>query len=226
LEVRSGEIVGLAGLVGSGRTEVLEAIVGTRRVLSGSVQVDGQELRLGSIRSSIAAGLAFVPEDRRQMGLVTSMSVGENLTLASLESVSRFGVLSNGAQYQAAEDQVQAMRIKTPSLRQIAAYLSGGNQQKIVFGKWIMREPKVLLLDEPTRGVDIGAKQEIYALMEQLAGQGAAILFVSSEMEEILGMSDRVVVMQEGKIQGELLRSELSEQRLMELAFGRQISGV
>jgi ribose transport system ATP-binding protein len=160
------------------------------------------------------------------MGLVTSMSVGENLTLASLESVSRFGVLSNGAQYQAAEDQVQAMRIKTPSLRQIAAYLSGGNQQKIVFGKWIMREPKVLLLDEPTRGVDIGAKQEIYALMEQLAGQGAAILFVSSEMEEILGMSDRVVVMQEGKIQGELLRSELSEQRLMELAFGRQISGV
>lgn len=221
LEVRSGQIVGLAGLVGSGRTEVLESIMGTRKVLVGSIQVDGKELRLGSIRSAIASGLALVPEDRRHMGLVTSMRVGENLTLASLECVSRFGILSQKADQQAGQAQVQSLRIKTPSLRQIAAYLSGGNQQKVVFGKWIMREPKVLLLDEPTRGVDIGAKQEIYGLMEQLAGQGAAILFVSSEMEEVLGMSDRVYVMHEGQIQGQLDRKELTEHALMELAFGR-----
>jgi ribose transport system ATP-binding protein len=195
--------------------------MGTRKLLGGSIQVDGQELRLGSIRSAIAAGLALVPEDRRHMGLVTSMRVGENLTLASLESVSRFGILSQKADQQAGQAQVQSLRIKTPSLRQIAAYLSGGNQQKVVFGKWIMREPRVLLLDEPTRGVDIGAKQEIYGLMEQLAGQGAAILFVSSEMEEVLGMSDRVYVMHEGQIQGQLDREELTEHALMELAFGR-----
>jgi ribose transport system ATP-binding protein len=131
-----------------------------------------------------------------------------------------------GADRKVGQSQVDGLRIKTPSLRQIAAYLSGGNQQKIVFGKWIIREPKVLLLDEPTRGVDIGAKQEIYGLMEELAGRGAAILFVSSEMEEILGMSDRAYVMHEGKICGELQRSQLSEQSIMELAFGRSLADV
>ena len=155
------------------------------------------------------------------MGLVTSMSVGENLTLASLESVSRFGVLSRGSDHRMAREQVEALKIKTPSLKQIAAHLSGGNQQKIVFGKWILRNPNVLLLDEPTRGVDIGAKQEIYALMERLAKEGVAILFVSSEMEEIMGMSDRVFVMHEGRIRGQLTRGELSERRITELAFGR-----
>lgn len=226
LEVRSGEIVGLAGLVGSGRTEVIESIIGLGKVLGGSIQVDGKAMRLGSIRSSIEAGIAMVPEDRRHMGLVTSMSVGENLTLAALERVSRYGVLLPGADRKVGQSQVDGLRIKTPSLRQIAAYLSGGNQQKIVFGKWIIREPKVLLLDEPTRGVDIGAKQEIYGLMEELAGRGAAILFVSSEMEEILGMSDRAYVMHEGKICGELQRSQLSEQSITELAFGRSLADV
>jgi len=221
LQVRSGEIVSLAGLVGAGRTEVLEAIMGIRKVQSGAILVDGQELRLGSIRASISAGVALVPEDRRHMGLVTSMSVGENLTLASLESVSRFGVLSRVSDHRMAREQVEALRIKTPSLSQIAAHLSGGNQQKIVFGKWILRNPNVLLLDEPTRGVDIGAKQEIYALMEKLAKEGVAILFVSSEMEEIMGMSDRVFVMHEGRIRGQLTRGELSEHRITELAFGR-----
>jgi len=221
LEVRSGEIVGLAGLVGSGRTEVLEAIMGIRKVQSGLILVDGKPNRRGSIRSAIEAGLAMVPEDRRHMGLVTSMSVGENLTLASLEKVSRWGAMLPGADQRVGQSQVEGLRIKTPSLRQIAAYLSGGNQQKIVFGKWIIREPKVLLLDEPTRGVDIGAKQEIYGLMEQLAGQGVAILFVSSEMEEILGMSDRAYVMHEGKICGELSRSQMSEESIMGLALGR-----
>jgi ribose transport system ATP-binding protein len=221
LEVRSGEIVGLAGLVGSGRTEVIEAIMGVGKVQRGSILVDGQPMRLGSVPSAIQAGLALVPEDRRHMGLVTSMSVGENLTLASLERVSRWGVLLPGADQRVGQSQVDALRIKTPSLRQVATYLSGGNQQKIVFGKWIITEPKVLLLDEPTRGVDIGAKQEIYGLMEHLAEQGVAILFVSSEMEEILGMSDRAYVMHEGMICGELARSQMSEQSIMELALGR-----
>lgn len=221
IEVRSGEIVGMAGLVGAGRTEVLEAIMGLRPVLGGRIVVDGKPIPQGNIRSSIAAGLALVPEDRRHTGLVTSMSVGDNLTLASMENVSRYGILSRAAEHRAGQEQVMALRIKTPHLQQISAFLSGGNQQKIVFGKWIMRNPKVLLLDEPTRGVDIGAKQEIYGLMEQLAERGTAILFVSSEMEEILGMADRTYVMHEGRVKGELSRDAMTEQSIMQLAFGR-----
>jgi len=195
--------------------------MGMRPVLGGRALIDGKPVRRGDIRASIDAGLALVPEDRRHTGLVTAMSVGDNLTLASLERISRFGVLSRRADRAAGLQQVESLRIKTPSLHQIAAYLSGGNQQKIVFGKWIMRTPKVLLLDEPTRGVDIGAKQEIYALMEQLASNGTAILFVSSEMEEILGMADRTYVMHEGQIKGQLSRTQMTEQSIMQLAFGR-----
>jgi ribose transport system ATP-binding protein len=211
----------MAGLVGAGRTEVLEAIMGMRPVLGGCISVDGKAIPAGNIRTSIAAGLALVPEDRRHTGLVTSMSVGDNLTLASMENVSRYGILSRAAEHRAGQEQVTALRIKTPHLQQISAFLSGGNQQKIVFGKWIMRNPKVLLLDEPTRGVDIGAKQEIYGLMEQLAERGTAILFVSSEMEEILGMADRTYVMHEGRVKGELSRDAMTEQSIMQLAFGR-----
>jgi ribose transport system ATP-binding protein len=221
LEVRAGEIVGLAGLVGAGRTEVLEAIMGLRPILGGQISVDSNLVPPGEIRQSISAGVGLVPEDRRHTGLVTAMSVGENLTLASLERFSRLGMLSRKSERRAAQEQVTAMRIKTPHLQQVAAFLSGGNQQKIVFGKWIMRAPKVLLLDEPTRGVDIGAKQEIYGLMEQLAAAGTAILFVSSEMEEILGMADRTYVMHEGRLTGQLSRVEMSEQNIMRLAFGR-----
>jgi ribose transport system ATP-binding protein len=148
------------------------------------------------------------------------MGVGENLTLASLDLISSYGVISGRSDRRFAREQVESMRIKTPSLQQTAALLSGGNQQKIVFGKWIMRSPNVLLLDEPTRGVDIGAKQEIYGLMERLAEQGAAILFVSSEMEEILGMADRAFVMREGRIEGQLPREQMSERSIMRLAFG------
>jgi ribose transport system ATP-binding protein len=221
IEVRAGEIVGMAGLVGAGRTEVLESIMGMRPVLGGKIEVDGVAIPSGKIRTSIASGLALVPEDRRHTGLVTSMSVGDNLTLASMENVSRYGILSRAAEQKAGQEQVSALRIKTPHLNQVSAFLSGGNQQKIVFGKWIMRNPKVLLLDEPTRGVDIGAKQEIYGLMEQLAQRGTAILFVSSEMEEILGMADRTYVMHEGRVKGELAREQMTEQSIMQLAFGR-----
>jgi ribose transport system ATP-binding protein len=219
-EVRGGEMVGMAGLVGAGRTEVLEALLGVRQALAGTVTVDGKSYRLGNPKAAIRAGLALVPEDRRHQGLMTPMSVEENLVIVSSEGRSRWGWLDRRGDRKAAQSQVDGLKIKTPHLQQTAAFLSGGNQQKIVFGKWILQQPKVLLLDEPTRGVDIGAKQEIYSLMENLAAVGVAILFVSSEMEEILGMADRVLVMHEGKVTGELPRSKVTEEAIMELAVG------
>ncbi|MEY4566905.1 MAG: Ribose import ATP-binding protein RbsA [Planctomycetota bacterium] len=219
-EVRGGEIVGMAGLVGAGRTEVVETLLGIRPALGGRVFVDGKNYPLGNPKHAIQAGLALVPEDRRHQGLMTAMSVEDNLVVVSLEDRSRLGWIDRKGDRQAAQSQVDSLKIKTPHLQQTAAYLSGGNQQKIVLGKWILNEPKVLMLDEPTRGVDIGAKQEIYMLMEKLAAEGVAILFVSSEMEEILGMADRVLVMHEGRITGELPRTQLSEEAIMELAVG------
>lgn len=219
-EVRGGEMVGMAGLVGAGRTEVLEALLGVRQALAGKVTVDGKTYTLGNPKAAIRAGLALVPEDRRHQGLMTPMSVEENLVIVSADQRSRLGWLDRRGDRNAAQSQVDALKIKTPHLQQTAAFLSGGNQQKIVFGKWILNKPKVLMLDEPTRGVDIGAKQEIYSLMETLAAEGVAILFVSSEMEEVLGMADRALVMHEGRITGELTRSQLSEEAIMELAVG------
>jgi ribose transport system ATP-binding protein len=184
------------------------------------VTVDGKSYTLGNPKAAIRAGLALVPEDRRHQGLMTPMSVEENLVVVSSDQRSYFGWLDRRGDRAAAQSQVDALKIKTPHLQQTAAFLSGGNQQKIVFGKWILNKPKVLMLDEPTRGVDIGAKQEIYSLMEKLAAEGVAILFVSSEMEEVLGMADRALVMHEGRITGELSRAKLSEEAIMELAVG------
>jgi ribose transport system ATP-binding protein len=223
-EVRGGEMVGMAGLVGAGRTEVLEALLGVRPALSGKVTVDGKSYTLGNPKAAINAGLALVPEDRRHQGLMTPMSVEENLVVVSTDQRSRLGWLNRRGDKAAAQSQVEALKIKTPHLQQTAAFLSGGNQQKIVFGKWILNKPKVLMLDEPTRGVDIGAKQEIYSLMEKLAADGVAILFVSSEMEEVLGMADRALVMHEGRVTGELSRAQLTEEAIMELAVGGNAS--
>ena len=225
--VRSGEIVGVAGLVGAGRTEMLNVLFGVDPAVAGSIRVGGRPCQMSSPRDAIAAGLALVPEDRKQQGLVLEMAVRTNIGLAGLKRHQKSGGFLNDAQEgRDSAAMIEKLRIKTPNERQVVQYLSGGNQQKVVLGKWLSMQPKVLLLDEPTRGIDIGAKQEIYLLMEELAEQDVAILFVSSEMEEILGMSDRTLVMHEGRITGELQRDELSEEAVMQLATGNVTAAV
>ena len=220
-EVRAGEIVGVAGLVGAGRTEMLQVLFGINPPLSGRIFVDGKQLEATSPRDAIRAGLALVPEDRKQHGLVLPMSVRRNIGLPGLERHQRSLGFRNGSrENEDAAEMIKSLRIRTPGADQVVQFLSGGNQQKVVIGKWLALGPKLLLLDEPTRGIDIGAKQEIYQLMEQLAESGVGILFVSSEMEEVLGMSDRTLVMHEGEITGELSRAELSEEAIMHLATG------
>jgi len=220
--VRAGEIVGVAGLVGAGRTEMLQTLFGVTPALAGAIKVAGRPVTPQSPLDAIRAGLALVPEDRKLQGLILEMAVRENLSLPSLRQTQRKGFLNFAAERATAADMIQKLNVKTPSDRQVVQYLSGGNQQKCVIGKWLAMKPKVLLLDEPTRGIDVGAKREIYKLMEQLAHGGVAILFVSSEMEEVLGMSDRTLVMHEGKLTGELQRHELSEEAIMHLATGKQ----
>ena len=218
--VRAGEIVGLAGLVGAGRTELLTTLFGVTPAPGGLLKVGGKSVAPSSPAEAIAAGLALVPEDRKKQGVVLEMAVRDNISLASLRRDQRNGMINQRRAAELSSGMIAAMKIKTPDGRQPVQFLSGGNQQKVVLGKWLALSPRVLLLDEPTRGIDIGAKQEIYRLMEDLAGKGVAILFVSSEMEEILGMSDRVLVMHEGRITGELTRGELSEEAVMHLATG------
>ena len=218
--VRAGEIVGVAGLVGAGRTELLAALFGVEPAVGGAMRVAGRVVAPQSPREAIAAGLALVPGDRKKQGVILEMTVRENLNLASLRRDQRHGFLDRRREAELSAGMIRALRIKTPHDRQAAQFLSGGNQQKIVLGKWLALRPRVLLLDEPTRGIDVGAKQEIYRLMEDLARQGVAILFVSSEMEEILGLSDRALVMHEGRLAGELARGELSEEAVMHLATG------
>jgi ribose transport system ATP-binding protein len=210
----------MAGLVCAGRTEVLESLFGITPPLAGEVLVAGAAVRHDSPRNAMQAGLALVPEDRKHDGLVLEMGVRENLSLATLHRDQQSGFLNRTKERALCEEMIPAMRIKTPNTEQPVQFLSGGNQQKVVIGKWLATRPKVLLLDEPTRGVDIGAKQEIYRLMEELASRGVAVLFVSSDLEEILGMSDRTLVLHEGRLSGELSRSELSEEAVMQLATG------
>ena len=200
---------------------MLETLFGVTPALAGSIQISGADLELDSPFSAIAAGIALAPEDRKQQGLVIDMTVRENLSLAALRrDQKKAGFLDFAKEKKISEKMIEAMRVKTPNENQIIRYLSGGNQQKVVLGKWLAMKPKILLLDEPTRGIDVGAKSEIYALMEELAESGVAILYVSSEMEEILGMADRALVMHEGRISGELTREELTEENIMHLATG------
>ena len=218
-QVHRGEILGVSGVVGAGRTEMLQAIFGSVTRLAGSVRINGEEMSGQTPRDAIAAGIALVPEDRKLHGLVVDMTVRHNMSLPGLRK-NRVGksFINFAVEDSVTTDMISRLGIKTPNEDQVSRYLSGGNQQKVVLGKWLSLKPKVLLLDEPTRGIDVGAKQEIYQLMEELAANGMAILFVSSELEEILGMSDRVLVMHEGRISGELAREELSEEAIMHLA--------
>jgi ribose transport system ATP-binding protein len=219
--IRAGEIVGVAGLVGAGRTEMLRVLFGVEPPHAGEVLVGGKRVTLSSPLAAIAAGVALVPEDRKQQGLLIDATVRRNLSLPGLRRYRLARNFLNLAQERTSSAEViRDLKIKTPSDAQIVQYLSGGNQQKVVVGKWQSLHPRVLLLDEPTRGVDIGAKQEIYGLMDQLAARGVAILFASSEMEEIIGMSDRALVMHEGRFTGELSRDELNEEAVMRLATG------
>lgn len=219
--LRAGEIVGLAGLIGAGRTELLETLFGITPAAGGKILVGGNEASITDPAAAIAAGLALVPEDRKQQGLILEFAVAENLSLTTIRREQRAGFLNFAAESSLADRMIRELGIRTPSARQVVRFLSGGNQQKVVLGKWLAIRPRVLLLDEPTRGVDIGAKQEIYAIMEHLAREGVAILFVSSELEEIIGMSDRVLVMHEGRITGELARGEAGEESIMRLATRR-----
>jgi ribose transport system ATP-binding protein len=215
-----GDIVGVAGLIGAGRTELAETIFGVRPLLEGELLVQGRKVAIKHPADAIAAGICLVPEDRRRQGLVVPASVRNNISLASLDRLSRFKVVLPRPDRELARTMCGRLNIRTPSIRQMVGLLSGGNQQKVVLAKWLSRTPGVLILDEPTRGIDVGAKSEIYALMDQLTQQGLALLMISSDLEEILGMSDRVLVMHQGRLAGEIHRPGLTEEAIMHLATG------
>jgi rhamnose transport system ATP-binding protein len=218
--VRSGEIVALAGLVGAGRTEVARAIFGIDRADAGSVEIEGKRLRPGSPSAAMAAGIGLVPEDRRQQGLVMDFSIERNIALASLDTVRRGGLVLRASERTFARDWALRLRLKYAKLTNPVWTLSGGNQQKTVLAKWLGRKPTLLIVDEPTRGIDVGTKAEVHRLLSDLAGQGVAILMISSELPEVLGMADRVVVLFEGRVMREFARADADEDAIMRAATG------
>jgi ribose transport system ATP-binding protein len=217
-DVKAGEILGIAGLVGAGRTEVIRAIAGVDKHDAGSVTVRGKRLPKGDVGAAIAAGIGHVPEDRKVQGLVLDATVNENLGYATLKSSSRLGLADFAGQRRKAEEIAKKLRIRMLNIDQPIRSLSGGNQQKVVFGRWIMAASSVLLLDEPTRGVDVGAKVEIYELMNQITAAGGAIVMVSSELPEVLGMSDRILVMRDGEVAGVMAAADATQDAVMSLA--------
>ncbi len=220
LSVRAGEIVGLAGIVGAGRSELIQAIFGLDPEVSGQISIDNQKLSLGSIEHALAAGLGLVPEDRKRQGLILGLNCRENTALAALPLLTRLGFVRRNAERVLATTYTQRLRVKTPSLESLVAGLSGGNQQKIALAKWLARDCDVLLIDEPTRGVDIGAKAEIYQLLDELACEGKALLVVSSELPELIALCRRILVLRAGQIAGEVPRASFSEATLMQLMAG------
>jgi ABC-type sugar transport system ATPase subunit len=217
--VRKGEIVGLAGLVGAGRTEVARLICGVDCLTEGSILLGGKEIKIRNTGDAVEWGIGWVPEDRKQHGLVLMMDVKSNITLAILRRLSGWtGTIRARSERDIAQEYVKALSIATPSISQITSNLSGGNQQKVVVAKWLSAKPKLLIMDEPTRGIDVGAKSEVHALMSRLAQEGMGILMISSEMPEIIGMSDRVIVMCQGRVTGEFSRPNLSQEEIMTCA--------
>jgi ribose transport system ATP-binding protein len=224
LTLRRGEILGLAGLIGSGRTELARTIFGIDPVLGGEIRLDGKPVRINSPRDAIRYGIYLAPEDRKRSGLILDLPIRENVTLASLPWYARWGLVKTGAEAEAAEKQRKQLRIKAPSVGVAAITLSGGNQQKVVLGKWLSMKPQLIIFDEPTRGIDVGAKNEIYQLMRALADSGVAVLMISSDMEEVIGVSDRIAVMHEGSISGFLERNQFSERNVLHLAVGDPVA--
>jgi ribose transport system ATP-binding protein len=221
LDVRQGEILGLAGLVGAGRSELAMTIFGIVRPLAGEIVIDGRKIHISSPRDAIDHGIYLVPEDRRRTGLVTSMAVRENVTMSDLRRYAKLGLVSYRSELRVAEEQRKKLSIRTASCETLAKNLSGGNQQKLVLAKWLSLNPKLIIFDEPTRGVDVGSKAEIYRLMRDLADNGVFVLMVSSDMEEVLGVSDRIAVMREGALIGVLEAKDFSEEAVMRLAVAR-----
>jgi ribose transport system ATP-binding protein len=220
--VRHGEIVGMAGLVGAGRTEVVEAIFGAKPADRGRILIDSREVQIRSPRQAISAGLALLTEDRKRTGLALNLSVAQNVTLANLAALTRHGTLDLRQEEDVAQGYIDRLRIRVRSLRQKVSRLSGGNQQKVVVGKWLFSQARIFLVDEATRGVDVGAKAEIYHQLNELAESGAAILMVSSELPEILGLTDRVLVMRGGHLVKDLVTAQTSQEEIMRHATLRE----
>ena len=218
ITLRKGEVVGIAGLIGAGRTELCKSVFGRAygTKISGQLLIDGKEVYLNSVSEAIQAGLAYITEDRKGDGLVLSDSIKHNTTLARLDFVSERGVVDVDKEYQAADEYKKKLGVKAPSVEQVVGNLSGGNQQKVLIGKWMFAQPDIMMLDEPTRGIDVNAKYEIYCIINDLVAQGKSVLMVSSELPEILGMCDRTYVMCEGKIVGEFTREEATQEKIMD----------
>ena len=217
--VRAGEIVGLAGLVGSGRSEILETIYGARKKSAGFVSVDGRALRNGSVSSAVGAGVGLAPEERKSQALLLDQSVARNISLASLRRFARFGFMRRSEEVAAAKGQTESLEVRPDGVQRPVRTLSGGNQQKVVLARWLLRGCRVLLLDEPTRGVDVGARSEIYALVRRLADDGVAVVVVSSEVNEVLGLADRVLVVSEGRVVHEGPAADIDEHRVLDLVM-------
>jgi rhamnose transport system ATP-binding protein len=217
-ELRQGEILGLAGLVGAGRTDVARAIFGIEPATGGTVKIDGQVVHITSPQQAMRLGLAYVPEDRQHHGLVLPMQISHNITLPILSNFAKMGWMNGAGELQAARQAATQLEVKAAGIWQKARELSGGNQQKVVLAKWLSTRPRILILDEPTRGIDVGTKAAVHGLMSQLAAQGMAILMISSELPEVLGMSDRILVMREGRLTGHFSRAEATQEKIMAAA--------
>jgi len=217
-ELRCGEILGMAGLVGAGRTNVARAIFGVEPATAGSIQIEGRKVAITSPQQAIKLGLAYVPEDRQLHGLIPAMNITSNISLPMLSKYARRGWLQDKTERKAAYDAALQMEVRANNIWQMARELSGGNQQKIVLSKWLSTNPRILILDEPTRGIDVGTKAAVHALMSRLASEGMAILMISSELPEILGMSDRVIVLREGHMTGHFSRAEATQEKIISAA--------
>lgn len=218
-DVRPGEILGLAGLVGSGRSEIIETLYGARRATSGTVTVNGTKLRRGSVPTAVAAGIGLCPEERKSQGLLLEEPIYRNITMATFADFAKAGFLNEPAEKKASKEQANSLDLRPVQVERAAGTLSGGNQQKLILARWLLHDCKVLLLDEPTRGVDVGARSEIYQLISRLAEQGAAVIVISSEIPEVLGLSDRVLVISDGQVMAERPALDLTEEDVLNLVM-------